>query len=254
VVETGESTVAEGEASPEASSSESTRYDDLPENPELDVQEEPSPSAKRRRRVQRLDLGLGAGVSHLLQSESEVTLDPGPVFFVHARIAFNDWLGLSTRAAIESHGVSVASEAFGFQGLSARHGSLRAASLSAALDPRFRLGSQWFLHAGLGLGWTRLEAGQLEASEPYEFTLDPRTGVLLEATLAPRLSFHWTERVGVSLWGRGGLPLLQSGDVFASGASELQTVRRDDGQLLSVGGYPDFSYTLAGHLSVDVFF
>jgi hypothetical protein len=204
--------------------------------------------------MQRLDLGLGVGVSHRAVSSSEIDVDLGPSLFAHARIAFNEWLGLSALASVETHGVSVARDAFGFQGLVAEQGSLRMVSLGAEISPRFRLGSQWFVHAGAGLAWTRIEAGEMSASEPVEFGLDARTGVMLEAVLEPRVGLIWTEHIGTSLWGRGGLPLLQSGDVFASGSSELQTVRRDDGRLLSVGGFPEFSHTFSGHLSLDIFF
>jgi hypothetical protein len=201
-----------------------------------------------------LDVGVHVGVAERAPSGSEVTVSTGLSVGAHARIAFVDWLGLALAGAVERHAVTISDTAFGFDGLSAKQQGLSVLSLSAELDPRFTLAEHWSLHTGVGLCWNRLQAGELTATEPVPFRLDPRTGVEVEAVFSPRLSYRATERVGFSLWGRAGIGTIESGDIFASGESELQTVRLDNGQLLSVGGFPDFSYSLSTHLSVDVFF
>lgn len=233
-----------------------TRFEELPSNPALAREPElpPPPPRSKRSVLERLDLGARVGVAHRAPSGSEVTVAAGPSVGAHVRIAFIDWLGLTLAVALERHSVSVAESAFGFEGLVAEHGALELLSMSAEVDPRLALTERWSLHGGLGLAWNRLQAGELAVTEPAEFGLDPRTGVLLEAVISPRLAVRFSERFGLSLWGRGGIPIIQSGDVFASGESELQTVRIDNGQLLSVGGFPDISYSLSGHLSVDVHF
>jgi hypothetical protein len=94
----------------------------------------------------------------------------------------------------------------------------------------------------------------MTATAPVPFWLPPRTGVALDATLSPRVAFRFWSRAGLSLGGRLAVPIMQSGEVFASGDGDLQTVRQDTGMLLSVGGHPDLGVAFGGHLSFDVFF
>lgn len=234
-----------------------TRFDSLPPNPAFTPLKrralaEPAPARKRHEK--RLELSGKLGAAYRRLSGSEVTLGPGYSLGGHARLGFTSWLGLGFEALIENHSVDIASEAFGFEGLSSSHADLRVVHLGAQLEPRLVLSEHFFLGFGLGAAWNRLEAGGLRVSEPVPFELGSRTGVLVEITASPRASVRFSRRFGASFWGSMAIPAIQSGNVFAHGEGDLQTVRSDTGQLLGVGGFPDFSLALSSHLSFDVLF
>jgi hypothetical protein len=231
---------------------------ELPENPKLvplePAPQEPSKVPVRANRRKKIELGVRLGAAHHPSAGSEVTIAPGLSWGAHVRIPFQTWFGLVVHGGFDHHAVDIAPSAFGFEDFEGSQPAIRVLRLGADFDPNIAFTPQLHGFLGVGLAWNRLEAEALTASEPIPFVLSPRRGVLLEAGLTPRLAYRPWSWLGFSWWGNVAFPLLQSGDLFASGEGDLQTVRQDTGQLLSVGGFPHFSMAFRSYISVDVLF
>jgi opacity protein-like surface antigen len=185
----------------------------------------------------RVELGIDGGVGNRPASSGAVHYGVTSAFGFHARIDPLKWLGVRVVVRYESNGVSFDAGALGLpNGTTYDQSALARVYLGAAVEPTWSPVERLGLFAGLGAGWARSTAQELHTSGAEVVELPIRSSVFLEFPLSIGARYEVVRNwVMLSLAGSVGFLSNQDGKMLSS-----EQTPGKSGQLVTVGGFPEF--------------
>ncbi len=232
------------------------------DEPEPEPVPESPPIEREERKVL---LGPDIGYTLLLpRGDAPVSFEAGFTWGGHARVEVLDWLGVRLSARNSRHAVDLAPGALRtpdagvLDGVALEHPPLDIWTLGARLEPTWVATPRLRLWGGLGVGWARIETGEVEArlsecSEQCDLHTEQRRGSASELDVALGSTYDVIPRwVAASLEVSGaGFVGPQVGSLFREDEPMQAFV---DGSMLHVAALPELGSAWALRLSVDLVF